>query len=305
MKLQLSALIALALLTSHLPARTWTDMKGRKIEAEFVSQDETNVFLRLPGGKTPTTVPLANLSEVDRDFLRDLAVKGNAPVTPRGKYAAQWTGAFEKADFEGKLPFQLRVPKDLGKGGKIPLLIFLHGSGEKGNDNQKQLKHDPTKLAPSDFFVKHPMIVAAPQCPSDQWWSGETLEHVVNLAKDLVKELPIDPDRIYLTGLSMGGYGTWGALALEPKLFAAAVPICGGGDPALAKKFAKVPIWAFHSEADPVVKVEGTRAMIAAVKAAGGDPKYTEYQNNLHDSWTQTYKNSEMWVWLAGQSRKP
>ena len=305
MKTFRTTLMALCIFSCLLPARTWTDERGRKIEAEFVSQDETNVLLRLADGGKPVTVPLARLSEEDREFLRAQAAKDNTPVAPTGKYATQWTGSFEKGDFEGKLPFQLRVPEDLQKNAKVPLLIFLHGSGERGNDNQKQLKHDPTKLAPADVFAKNPMIVLAPQCPNDAFWNGPTLEALIHLVKDLQKELPVDPDRIYLTGLSMGGYGTWGALALEPKLFAAAVPICGGGDPGAAKKFAKVPIWAFHSDGDPVVSVEGSRAMIAALKKAGGEPKYTEYPNKQHDSWTQTYKNPEMWEWLLRQKREP
>jgi predicted peptidase len=184
-------------------------------------------------------------------------------------------------------------------------MVFLHGSGERGNDNQKQLKHVPTKLAPADVFTKNPMIVVAPQCPSDSFWSGPALESVIKLVKELEKELPVDSDRIYLTGLSMGGYGTWSALAMEPKLFAAAVPICGGGDPGAARKFSKVPIWAFHSDGDPTVNVEQSRTMIAALKKAGAEPKYTEYQNKQHDSWTQTYKNPEMWDWLLKQKREP
>ncbi len=287
----------------HAHARTWTDVHGRKIEAEFVSQDETSVVLQRPGGGKPVPVPLANLSEADHEFLRAKAAEANAPAAATGKYAAQWTGAFVKGDFEGKLPYLLRVPKDLKNGGKYPLLLFLHGAGEKGNDNQKQLKHDPTKLAPKGVFEKNPMIVVAPQCPADQFWSGPTLETVIKMVKDFQKELPVDAQRIYITGLSMGGYGTWSALAMEPKLFAAAIPICGGGDPASVHKFDKVPIWAFHNDGDPTVTVEGSRSMIAALKKAGGDPKYTEYQSTQHDAWSRTYKDPGLWEWLHSQKR--
>ena len=106
-------------------ARTWTDMRGRKIEAELVSQDETNVVLQKPGGGKPVSVPLATLSEADQEFLRAEAAKANAPAAASGKYAAQWTGSFEQGNFGGKLPFLLRVPKDLKTGGKYPLLLFL------------------------------------------------------------------------------------------------------------------------------------------------------------------------------------
>ena len=295
--------MSIALLTPLLDARTWTDVQGRKIEGELVSQDETSVLLQLPGRDQPVPIPLARLSEPDREFLRAEAAKANAPIQPHGPYAAQWTGTFEQGNFEGKLPFLLRVPMDLKNGGKYPLLLFLHGAGERGNDNKKQLKHDPTKLAPADVFTKNPMIVAAPQCPADQWWSGQTLQNAIHLVKSLQKELPVDPQRIYITGLSMGGFGTWGALALEPELFAAAIPICGGGNPKSAETFAKVPIWAFHGDADPTVKVEGTRSMIEALKKAGGSPQYTEYPGVGHDSWTRTYKDPELYRWLLAQKK--
>lgn len=300
-----TTLVVLTLLTVITHARTWTNVQGRKIEAELVSQDETNAVLQLAGGGKPVSILLNTLSEADHEFLRAAAAKVNAPVAASGKYAAQWTGSFEPGNFGGKLPFLLRVPTTLKSGGKVPLLIFLHGSGEKGNDNKKQLKHDPTKLAPNDVFEKNPMIVVAPQCPEDQFWSGQTLEGVIKLVKDFQKELPVDPQRIYITGLSMGGYGTWSALAAEPRLFAAAVPISGGGDPSAVRKFDKVPIWAFHNDGDPTVKVDGSRAMIAALKKAGADPKYTEYQSTQHDAWTSTYKDPALWEWLVTQTRKP
>jgi predicted peptidase len=299
------ALLIFILTLAIAQARTWTDAKGRKIEAELVSQDETSVVLQLKGATKTVSVPLANLSEPDHEFLRAKAAEANAPAKPAGKYAAQWTGSFEKGDFGGRLPFLLRVPKEIKNGGKVPLLLFLHGAGEKGNDNHSQLKHDPTKLAPKGTFEKNPMIVVAPQCPGDQFWSGPIMETVIKMVKEFEKELPVDPQRIYITGLSMGGYGTWGALAMEPKLFAAAVPICGGGDPAAARKFDKVPIWAFHNDGDPTVGVDGSRSMIEALKKAGADPKYTEYQSTQHDAWTRTYKDPALWEWLVSQKRKP
>lgn len=295
-------LMAFALFSSITHARTWTDIKGRKIEGEFVRQDAESVVLELPGRGKPVTVPLANLSEADREFLRIQA--SGPPTAATGKYAAQWTGNFVQGNFEERLPFLLRVPMDLKTGDKYPLLLFLHGVGERGNDNKKQLRHDPTKLAPAGVFEKNPMIVVAPQCPADQWWSGQTLETVIKMVKDLQKELPVDPQRIYITGLSMGGFGTWSALALEPKLFAAAIPICGGGDPTSVDKFDKVPIWAFHGDADPTVKVEGTRSMIEALKKKGGEPKYTEYPGVQHDAWTRTYKDPELYEWLLAQKKR-
>jgi len=294
-----------ALLTGGAQARKWTDIQGHQIEAEFVSQSETNVILKLPGNARPVSVAMASLSEADREFLRAKAAEANVPVPASGKYAGQWTGSFEQGNFGGKLPFLLRVPLDLKKGGKYPLLLFLHGAGEKGNDNKRQLKHDPTKLAPKGTFEMNHVIVVAPQCPADQFWRGQPLESAIKMVKDFQKELPVDPQRIYITGLSMGGFGTWSALALEPKLFAAAVPISGGGDPRSVQRFAKLPIWAFHCDGDPAVQVKGTRDMIAALKKAGGDPKYTEYADAQHDAWTRTYKNPELYDWLFKQKKSP
>ena len=296
--------MALVLLTSATQARQWTDTQGRQIEAEFVSQDDTNVTLKLAGSGNPVPVPLATMSAADREFLRVLAAEANAPVAASGKYAAQWTGSFEQGNYEGKLPYLLRVPTDFKKGGKYPLLLFLHGAGEKGNDNKKQLKHDPTKLAPKGVFGKYQVIVVAPQCPADQYWNGQTLESAIKLVKNLQKELPADPQRTYITGLSMGGFGTWSALALEPRLFAAAIPISGGGDPKSVHKFVKVPIWAFHCDGDPTVNVKGSRDMIAALKKTGGEPKYTEYADAQHDAWSRTYKNPELYEWLFAQKSK-
>jgi predicted peptidase len=290
--------MSLALVTFPTHARTWTDNQGRKIEGDFVSQDETHVVLRIPGRDKPVPVPLAKLSDEDREFLRNQAAQAAA-----GAYAPQWTGDFAPGNFEEKLPFLLRIPKDLQPGVKYPLLLFLHGAGERGSDNRSQLKHDPAKLAPPDVFQKNPMIIVAPQCPADQWWSGPTLETAIRMVKHMRDELPVDPQRIYITGLSMGGFGTWAALAHEPDLFAAAIPICGGGSIESVRKFANVPIWAFHGDADTTVKVESTRSMIDALKKAGGEPKYTEYPGVKHDSWTRTYKDPAVYEWLLSQKK--
>jgi predicted peptidase len=125
----------------------------------------------------------------------------------------------------------------------------------------------------------------------------------LGLVESLTKEFSIDQRRMYVTGLSMGGYGVWDAVQRQPMLFAAAVPICGGGDTALAKSFAQLPIWAFHGDGDTTVKPQRSRDMIAALKAAGGQPRYTEYPNTGHNSWTATYANREVYAWLFAQKR--
>jgi predicted peptidase len=168
-------------------------------------------------------------------------------------------------------------------------------------------------------MAKYPAFVIAPQCPEGKRWvevdwgadshvlleqPNESLAATMKLVEALRKELPIDEQRLYITGLSMGGYGVWDALARWPEQFAAAVPICGGGDPVMAKQMMRVAIWAFHGSDDKSVKVHRSREMIDALKERGGDPKYTEYKGVGHNSWAQTYADPAMYAWLFAQRKQ-
>lgn len=177
-----------------------------------------------------------------------------------------------------------------------PLVVFLHGAGERGNDIELIKKHGLPKLiqAGKDF----PFVMIAPQCPAGEWWNIVALEGLIEQA---TSELRIDRDRIYLTGLSMGGFGTWGLAVWHPERYAAILPICGGGERQLARVLRDVPVWAFHGDADPVVPVERTLEMIDAIKKAGGSPRLTVYPGVQHDSWTATYENPEIYEWLLAQ----
>jgi len=212
-----------------------------------------------------------------------------------------------------KLPYQLMKPDAYDAKTKYPLVVFLHGAGERGTDNDKQLVHGVKNFASDEHRKKYPCFLVAPQCPGDGWWSGSErnrkgrthpLTLVFELIESVRKEFSIDDSRIYMTGLSMGGYGTWEAIALKPDLFAAAVPVCGGGDTKIAAKIAKIPIWVFHGGKDPVVRPERSREMIEALKKAGGEPKYTEYTDAGHDSWTATYADPKLHEWLFAQKKK-
>lgn len=245
------------------------------------------------------------------------------PQTALDASAADNRDRFEPrthTDAEGKkLGYRLLKPKDYDPNRKYPLVLFMHGAGERGDDNQRQLVHGMNDFASDEVMAKYPAFVIAPQCPNDAKWVevdwGATkhkapekpsiaLRQTFEVLEGLQKEFSIDASRVYVTGLSMGGYGTWDSIERKPDYFAAAAPICGGGDVDQAKKLTKLPIWAFHGDKDTAVKPERSRDMIAAIKAAGGEPKYTEYPGVGHDSWSQTYRNPEFYAWLFAQQRK-
>lgn len=224
-----------------------------------------------------------------------------------------------KDDAGKTLPYQLMKPEKIDPAKKYPLVVFLHGAGERGTDNAAQLVHGVPQFASKENREKYPCFLIAPQCPvSAKWaevdWSANshTMPKEVSepgrltllLIETLLKEQPIDPKRIYITGLSMGGYGTWDLIVRKPNLFAAAAPVCGGADEATAEKIKHIPIWCFHGGKDGVVKPERSRNMIAALEKAGAKPKYTEYPSVGHDSWNPAYKDPEFYKWLFAQIKE-
>ncbi len=199
-----------------------------------------------------------------------------------------------------QLGYLLYLPQDYEQKEAWPLLVFLHGSGERGNDLELVKKHGPPKLiaAGKDF----PFIVVSPQCPKDRWWREYEL---VALLDDLAAKHKVDQDRVYITGLSMGGFGTWNLAAYAPERIAAIAPICGGGDRQRAKYFSHVPVWAFHGAKDTGVLPIRSEEMIEALTKAGGDPKLTIYPEAGHDAWTETYENPDLYEWLLSHKRQP
>ena len=180
---------------------------------------------------------------------------------------------------------------------KWPLVLFLHGAGETGNDLEKVKTHGPPKLV--ETKGPFPFILVSPQCPS-RGWNPDVLNALLD---SLIKEHRVDKNRVYVTGLSMGGYGTWALAAAHPEKFAAIAPICGGGNPADAGKLARLPIWVFHGGKDTTVPLQRSEEMVQAIRAAGGNPKFTIYPEAGHDSWTATYANEEFYQWLLAQKR--
>ena len=218
---------------------------------------------------------------------------------------------------EGTLLYRQHLAPGLPPDAKIPLVIFLHGIGERGNDNQAQLKHAVLDLI-TFADANGGAVVVAPQCPKNELWVNtdfKALAHsmpaepaapmklVLALIDSLTASLPVDPDRVYVTGLSLGGFGTWDIIQRRPKLFAAAIPVCGGGDTALASAIKHIPVWIFHGDADTEIKVSRARDMEAALKTAGGNVKYREYPGVGHDCWTPTYADPDVLKWMFGQRR--
>jgi predicted peptidase len=209
------------------------------------------------------------------------------------------------------LDYLLYVPKAAAAkpDQKFPLILFLHGAGERGTNVWAVAVHGPPKLVreQADF----PFIVVSPQCPSGRTWDND---EVLGLLDEILTTQPVDPARVYLTGLSMGGFGTWSLGLTHPDRFAAIVPICGGGDPlkvllADPKKagaLRTLPVWAFHGAKDPVVRLVESERMVDALKKAGvREVDLTVYPEAQHDSWTETYANPKLYEWLLQHQRAP
>jgi len=198
------------------------------------------------------------------------------------------------------MKYLIYLPKDYDQKESWPVMLFLHGAGERGDNLDIVRKHGPPKLI--DGGKQFPFIVVSPQCPKGQNWEPFKLSLLID---EIVENHKVDQDRIYVTGLSMGGFGTWALAAHSPNRFAAIVPICGGGDPQWAKRFAHIPAWVFHGAKDPTVPFERSKQMVEALKKNGGDPKFTIYPEAGHDSWTETYSNPKLYEWLLQQERMP
>jgi len=181
-----------------------------------------------------------------------------------------------------------------------PLVVFLHGAGERGDDLSKVAIHGPPKkVAAGESF---PFILASPQCPAESWWTDEP---VLELIDHLEKAYRVDESRIYLTGLSMGGYGTWYFGTKQPERFAALAPVCGGGAPYRMRWIRRKPVWAFHGAKDTAVPVEESERLISKLKEMQNqNAKLTVYPEAGHDSWTEAYDTPELYDWLLSHSLK-
>jgi predicted peptidase len=199
-----------------------------------------------------------------------------------------------------KAKYLLYLPKEYGKEAatRWPLILFLHGSGESGDDLEKVKKHGPPRLISEGKEL--PFIVVSPQSPGGGW-NTETLGVLLD---EVTEKYAVDKDRIYVTGLSMGGYGAWDLTMAFPDRFAAIAPIAGGGTARRVRRIRHVPAWIFHGAKDTAVPLKEGQDMADALKAAGGDVKLTVYPEAGHDSWTETYNNPELYTWLLQHKRQ-
>ena len=221
----------------------------------------------------------------------------------------------------GSINYLYRSPDKLEKDKKYPMLFFLHGAGGRGLDNKGQLldANSITAFKSHRLFSNYDSYVFAGQVPEGERWvnvdwssSAHQMPVISNSLKNIFEALDlfinhdenqVDINRIYIMGLSMGGYGTWDAIQRRPDFFSAAVPICGGGDKSMAKFLTKIPIWSWHGDQDPVITVMRSRDMDNAIKKLGGSPKYTEVKGRGHDVWLDVWESDDLWKWLYSQSR--
>ena len=179
-----------------------------------------------------------------------------------------------------------------------PAIFYLHGAGERGNDVNKVKKHGPPKLV--EEGKEFPFIIVSPQCPFGEYWRSM---HLISFVDEVINEYPVDRKRIYLTGNSMGGYGTWHMALKYPDMFAAIAPVCGGGDPSQAYKIKHLPVWAFHGMKDDIVPFYESEMMVKSLEEIDGNVKFTAYPDLAHDSWTPTYNNDQLYQWFLEQEK--
>ena len=241
---------------------------------------------------------------------------------------AQTTPAYDRGNYIAKgdtLPYRILFPLNFDPAKKYPLLIVLHGAGERGNDNQAQLSHGGDLFLKGPVRQQYPAIVIFPQCPANSFWSNvkvktdsssftftfqtdapptKAMHALMAFIDDFLDKPFVNKHQVYVGGLSMGGMGTFEIIGREPKVFAAAFSICGGDNSLNAKKYAKkVPLWIFHGAKDKTVSPDHSIVMVDAIKAAGGDPKFTLYPNDDHNSWDDAFAEPELLPWLFSHTK--
>lgn len=217
------------------------------------------------------------------------------------------------------LPYRLLYPINYDARNKYPLLVYLHGNGERGNDNQTQLVRVPGALTSDPGRQRYPCFMLVPQCPKKQVWADfphfpnslrtsteptRPAQLTLSLVDELIDQLAIDTNRVYITGYSGGGEGAFDLLTRRPRLFTAAIPVCSVSDTSRARSIRTIPVWLFHGEADSVNRAEYSRLMVGALRQHGGSPRYTEYPGAGHNIVQRTYAEAGLFEWLFRQIKR-
>lgn len=305
-RLLVTSLLASAVYAAP-PPREWTSSDGKaKFLGDLIEFSDKEVKIRRRTDFNQFRLPLERLSKEDQDFIHGLLrEKRRDAGLKEGSYADKVTGQFVKGVSKQGLNYQLWGNPKLDGTQRYPLVIWLHGAGQSGDDNEAQMGGAPKQWVSEAMQEAAPCFMLAPQCPSrDIGWKNEVADKLLALIADLTDQLPIDEARLYLTGSSMGGSGTWHIAAKYPQVFAACVPLCGGGDPKNAEVLKGIPFWVFHGDADDQVPVDRSRTMVDAVKKAGGEfMNYTELPGAGHLITATVYPRSDLHAWLFKQKR--
>lgn len=290
------------------PPRAWTSADGKsKFEGNLMEFSHKEVRIRRSADFNQFKVPLDRLSAEDQAYIRGLLREQKRDASLKdGAYADKITGQFTKGVSKQGMNYQIWGNPKLDGTKRYPLIIWLHGAGQSGDDNEAQMGGAPKNWVSEAAQGKNACFMLAPQCPSrDIGWKEQVAANLLALIADLTDNLPIDDARLYLTGSSMGGSGTWHIAAKYPQVFAAAVPLCGGGDAKNAEILKTIPFWVFHGDKDDMVPVDRSRTMVAAVKAAGGELiNYSELAGEGHGITGVVYPREDLYDWLFKQVKK-
>lgn len=305
-KMKTTICTVLILVGFHLgaEAREWTSAEnGKKIDAEFVSSDGANVTIKK--GAQTFTLPLARFVAADQEFVREQMAKASEPKPLEGAYTDKFTGDWALAEHDG-LPYAIFAAKDLDGSKKYPLILSLHGKSDN-NTNGDQIGF-ANQFSNAANHSKNPCIIIAPLCyqpfgATGGGWNDEPGEKTLDLMKEVIKTCPVvDPDRVYVIGYSMGGFGTSHMVETEPKMFAAAIPVAGCTKSS-ASALKKMPVWIFHAADDATVDVSCSRELYEEIKR-NDEAVYKEFETGGHGIIGQVFSDAAVRDWLFSQSRK-
>jgi pimeloyl-ACP methyl ester carboxylesterase len=332
----LPSLIAALVFATTLHARVWTTTDNRTFEADYVSATATQLTVRLKDGRT-APFDIARLAQADRDFIAQqraaqptapaaASVAPGAPAAPakpatpappaavgaphpvgapaafKGPYAGDITGDWKQIEGKGGLQCMFFGSPTLDASKKWPLLVYLHGKGN--NVLSRANLSFAAACAKPENYKERPCFILAPQCPDTNGWGGATGANLLKTLKDIMHQLPIDEERVYLAGHSMGAYGTYELLNQEPRMFAAGIPISGGCNIAYTQHLRRIPLWIFHGEKDDVVKPDDDRAFAKALEKMKAPTKYTEFPGEGHGITGKVENDPAVHEWLFAQKRK-